>query len=378
MDDSERAGLIEKLSTVQQNQKYVIRSEKLGLDFSAWVQDDTGNNAKCYVMTIHDIGCSHSVFTEFVSQPEMRALKQRIVWVHIDLPGQEDDASPLTIEKYPSFDDLASELINVVNHLNIPQTVLFGEGAGANIACRFAMEYPSRVHGLVLIHPTGTTAGFMEMMKDKLNNWKLIHKGMNPDAEAYLIWHRFGRDAVKSSDDPNKNKGYGDSQLLEANIREFSEKLYQKRTAKNLALFMDAFLNRTNLVDRLDKLTVDCLVAVGKKSSVLHTTEKFYDRLREARNNPQKMVNSPMLVADNVGDVLGEAPDVLAKSMQFFLQGIGLVSGLPMEAGLVGLGRLSRAMSMEDADRPRRSSVLASSPGTASPSIVGSPPKFPS
>jgi len=106
--------------------------------------------------------------------------------------------------------------------------------------------------------------------------------------------------------------------------------------------------------------------------------KNFYERLRDARNNPQKMVNSPLLIADNVGDVLGEAPDVLAKSMQFFLQGIGLVSGLPMEAGLVGLGRLSRAMSMEDADRPRRSSVLASSPpGTTSP-LVGSPPKFPS
>jgi hypothetical protein len=48
-----------------------------------------------------------------------------------------------------------------------------------------------------------------------------------------------------------------------------------------------------------------------------------------------------------------------------------------MEAGLVGLGRLSRAMSMEDADRPRRSSVLnSSSPGTTSPATVGSPPKF--
>ncbi|CAF1181213.1 unnamed protein product [Adineta steineri] len=374
MDETERAGLLEKLGTVQQNQaqghpKYVIRSNKLGLDYTAWVQDDTGTNSKCYVMTIHDIGCSHSVFTEFVSQPEMRALKQRIVWVHVDLPGQEDDATPLTIEKYPSLDDIASELINIVDHLNIPQTVIFGEGAGANIASRFAIEYPSRVHGLVLVHPTGTTAGFMEMMKDKLNNWKLIHKGMNPDAEAYLIWHRFGRDAAK---------GYGDSQLLEANIREFSEKLYQKRTAKNLALFMDAFLNRTNLVDKLDKLTVDCLVAVGKKSSVINTTEKFYERLREARNNPQKMVNSPLLIADNVGDVLGEAPDVLAKSMQFFLQGIGLLSGLPMEAGLVGLGRLSRAMSMEDADRPRRSSVLTTSPGTTSPTIVGSPPKVPS
>ncbi len=48
-------------------------------------------------------------------------------------------------------------------------------------------------------------------------------------------------------------------------------------------------------------------MAVGKKSSVLHTTEKFYDRLRESRNNPQKMVNSPMLTVDNVGDVIGEA-----------------------------------------------------------------------
>lgn len=83
------------------------------------------------------------------------------------------------------------------------------------------------------------------------------------------------------------------------------------------------------------------MVAVGKKSSVLSTTEKFYEKLRDSRVSPKQMVNSPILIADNVGDVLGEAvritsrsneilsfgffqPDVLAKSMQFFLQGIGL------------------------------------------------------
>jgi hypothetical protein len=65
-------------------------------------------------------------------------------------------------------------------------------------------------------------------------------------------------------------------------------------------------------------------VAVGKKSSVLHTTEKFYERLRESRNNPQKMVNSPLLIADNVGDILGEAVrrkkrnDHLNKTFLFF------------------------------------------------------------
>lgn len=367
MDAHPREKLLRfQMSNPSEEQKYVVRSVKLGLDYTAWVQDETGSNAKCYVMTIHDLGCSHSVFTEFVSQPEMRALKQRIVWVHVDLPGQEDGAAPLNIEKYPTLDELGNELINVLDHLNIPQVVILGEGAGANVGCRFAIEYPMRVHGVVLVHPTGTTAGFMEIMKDKLNNWKLIHKGMNTDAEAYLIWHRFGRDAAK---------GYVDSQVLEANLREFSEKLYQKRTAKNLAMFLDAFLNRTNLVDKLDKLKVDCLVAVGKKSSVLHTTEKFYQRLKDSRD-PAQLVNSPFLIVDNAGDVLGEAPDVLAKSIQFFLQGIGLLSGLPLDAGLAGLGRLSRSMSMEEADRPRRSSVLnSSSPGTASPPVIGSPPK---
>jgi protein NDRG1 len=95
--------------------------------------------------------------------------------------------------KYPSLDEIANELINILDYFHISQAIVLGEGAGANIACRFAMDYPSRVHGLILIHPTGTTASLMEIMKDKLNHWKLINKGMNPDAQAYLIWHRFGR-----------------------------------------------------------------------------------------------------------------------------------------------------------------------------------------
>jgi hypothetical protein len=65
---------------------------------------------------------------------------------------------------------------------------------------------------------------------------------------------------------------------------------------------------------------VDCLVAVGKKSSVLHTTEKFYEKLCESRD-PQKMVNSPILIADNVGDILGEAVRINKKNFYwiFFL-----------------------------------------------------------
>lgn len=124
MTDSDRTGLLEELSNIDQSQvsnrhqqsaffffcflqtqnkiisledfvstknkfcyfliqKYVIRSAKFGLDFTAWVQvkfllkirtqrkliqsivqDETGNNAKCYVMTIHDLGCSRMINQE--------------------------------------------------------------------------------------------------------------------------------------------------------------------------------------------------------------------------------------------------------------------------------------------------------------------------
>jgi len=64
---------------------------------------------------------------------------------------------------------------------------------------------------------------------------------------------------------------------------------------------------------------VDCLVAVGKKSSVLHSTEKFYEKLRDSRESPKQMVNSPILIADNVGDILGEAVRMTIYHTKFFL-----------------------------------------------------------
>ena len=77
------------------------------------------------------------------------------------------------------------------------------------------------------------------------------------------------------------------------------------------------------------------------------------------------MVNTPLLEVEEVGDIMGETPDRLAISIQFFLQGIGLVPAIPMKKTLQGLRRLSRAMSMEDADRPRRYASLETANLTA-------------
>jgi pimeloyl-ACP methyl ester carboxylesterase len=172
-------------------------------------------------------------FTEFISCPEMKGLRERIMWIHVDLPGQEVGASDLKISKYPTMIDLANELILVLDHLKINQVTCLGEGSGANIVTRFAMRYPNRCMGVALIHPTGSTAGFMEHFKDKLTNLLPSNKShanrLSYSSEEYLIWHRYGRSNQMD-------------QLVQANIKDFQKKLYSSKNPKNLDLLINAFL----------------------------------------------------------------------------------------------------------------------------------------
>ena len=98
------------------------------------------------------------------------------------------------------------------------------------------------------------------------------------------------------------------------------------------------------------------MTAFGKKSSNATESKKFYKALYESKRNSglKNLVNSPLLEVEEIGDILGESPDKLALSMLFFLQGIGLVPAIPMKNTLQGLGKLSRAMSMEEADKPKK------------------------
>ena len=130
-------------------------------------------------------------FQEFIDCPEMKALKDRIIWIHVDLPGQEPNAADLTASKYPCLSDIAEEIVLVLDHFNIGQLTCFGEGLGANVAARFAMAYPTRCLGVVLIHPTGSSASFFETAKEKLSNFSPT-KNKVSHMEDYLIWHRYG------------------------------------------------------------------------------------------------------------------------------------------------------------------------------------------
>ena len=60
----------------------------------------------------------------------MSEITQRSIFIHIDLPGQENDAT-LFEGPYPSIQELGENLIpRVLDDLKVPICVCVGEGAG--------------------------------------------------------------------------------------------------------------------------------------------------------------------------------------------------------------------------------------------------------
>ena len=84
-------------------------------------------------------------FSDFIYSSQMVPLNNRIVWLHVNLPGQELDASDLHVKKYPSLEEIGDELISVLDYLNVSQIVCMGHGVGANIAVHFSDKHPSRL-----------------------------------------------------------------------------------------------------------------------------------------------------------------------------------------------------------------------------------------
>ena len=64
--------------------------------------------------------------------------------------------------------ELGAALVEVLDFFNLQQVTCFGEGAGANICARFAIQHQNRCMGLILINPSGTAVKFFETMTDKV------------------------------------------------------------------------------------------------------------------------------------------------------------------------------------------------------------------
>jgi len=288
---------------------------------------------KPVIVTVHDLGCSHKTVKWFVDHDSMTGIRTRAAFIHVDVPGQDENAAD--VENFPSMEALGGAISNILDNFNVKAAVGLGEGAGANILARFALAHPEKCLGLCLIHCTSTTAGFMEVARDSILTWKLDHIGMDPSVESYLVLHRFGSTNLEGAKTVSE---------IDAVIKNFTDRLYHKRNAHNLRAFVQSFRNRTELThDELNALRPHVLLVTGKEASFNHTVHTMYSKL----DNKQK---ATMLEIADVANILAEAPVKLAEGLQYFLQGIGLFASLPLLH--VGEAR-ERVSSMGEADRPR-------------------------
>jgi len=290
----------------------------------------------------------------------MVEIKERSVFIHVDIPGQEDNSADLSDDfHFPTMQMLGEDLVTVLDFLHVKYVIGLGEGAGANILLRFGMAHPSRCLGLILVNVTAGKTSVMDYFKDKFMNWKLGSVGHNPSTEQYLVFHKFGHKVEEQLEN--------DQEVLkdrEKTILDYQAKLRSAINAKNLKLYVNAFLNRKDITGQLEKnLKIDTLLLAGAKGSYGSTVQQLH-----ALMDKQK---TQLLKIDDVGDVMNEAPEKVAQSILLFCKGQGLLTSVAMpgverqrtcsggEGDAPAQLLRQRTMSMEEYDKPniRRLSI---------------------
>jgi len=328
---------------------HVVMTDKSGA-LNVYVQGDIEDahkdkDSKTVFLTCHDIGNNHFSFSRFIGSPLFEDIRKRAVFVHVDLPGQEDDAEDMGDDApFPTMQALGEDLITVLDQLRIKYCIGIGDGAGANIITRFGMMHVTRVLGVILLHPTANASTMMESFKDKFSKWKV--KNVAASAENIVAFRKFGH---KLEDKEDKEQA----------LEEYKERLKHKVNPKNMSKFAHQFQKRTDIVPHLKEgLKCDALLVVGTKSSHLHAAEYMHSQMDKTKTS--------LLKVDNVGNAMEEAPEKLTNSILLFCKGLGFFTSVNLpgvdrrasQDKLRSTGR-QRSISMEDYDKPniRRLSV---------------------
>ncbi|XP_015604237.1 uncharacterized protein ZK1073.1 isoform X2 [Cephus cinctus] len=324
--------------------KFVVNTDRSG-DLYVYVEGDIAQQQKRAVfLTVHDLGCNHTSFHDFVNHPCMSEIKERSVFIHIDVPGHADNAPNLYDGfQFPSLQTLGEDLVTVLDFLHVKYVVGLGEGAGANVLARFALAHPSRVLGLILINITGSAASVLDNFKNKFLSWRGKEE-VSQSAEEFLVYHKFGNQLVNETN-ADKDKV----------IEEFLKRLRGTLNPRNLKLYVNSFLTRKDI--SLKNCKTDILLITGMLSPYASVVEKLYRELDKEK--------ATLLRIERAGDVLVDAPAKVAQSILLFCKGLGLLTSITMpgvERQRTFSGesfdsqghprRLSRGMSMEEYDKP--------------------------
>lgn len=277
-----------------------------------------GDRTKTPIVTYPDIGLdSVTQFHGFFNFVENEPLMKHFCVYNLNAIGQEDQAQTLPVNySYPTCDQLAETVLDVVSHYKLKQVICFGVGFGANILARFALVHPGLVNGCVLMNACSTKVGWIEWAYQKWNRWYLQSGQYTEFTNNYLLWHHFGyRTRDKHHD-----------------LCETYSRIFGRLNPINLSHLITAYLQRTDWGIERTEETGGGPAATTKKFNfkcgvlnVMGDLSPHDDDVVETNGRLEPATASLLKLADCGGMVLEEQPSRMAEAFRHFLQGLGYV-----------------------------------------------------
>lgn len=299
-----------------------------------------GKLGKPAILTCHDIGLNHATcFQGFFHCSDIAPMLDHFTIYHYNVPGQHEGAGLLpTGYVFPTMDEIADNIAEVMAYFNLKQIIGFGFGAGANILSRLALKDPTKTEALVLVNCCSRQCSWLEWGYQKYNGWYLKSGSMTSFTEDYLLWHWFGRHTKDANTDL--------VHVYRENVKTINP--------INLAHFIDSYIARTDLgIERcLDETMKDNVCTL--KCQVLLVSGDYGPMLDDCVDMNSRLdpsCSSLLKLADCGGMVLEEQPARLAEAFRFFLQGMGYIPFIS-HARMLAERAAHKAMPTEKGDPP--------------------------
>ncbi|CAN1217428.1 Protein NDL1 [Linum perenne] len=251
-----------------------------------------------------------SCFQELLFCPEACSLLLHNFCIyHINPPGHELlqlGASSISLDDpITSVDDLADQVVEVLNYFGLGAVMCMGVTAGAYVLTMFAMKYKQRVLGLILISPLCKAPSWTEWLYNKVLSNLLYYYGMCGVVKELLLKRYFCKEAR------------GNSQIPESDIVQACRGFLDEMESLNVWRFLEAMNERPDISDGLKKLQCRSLLFVGEYSP-FHAEALYMTSKLEGRQ-------SALVEVQACGSMVAEEqPHAMLVPMEYFLMGYGL------------------------------------------------------
>ncbi|CAM8920499.1 unnamed protein product [Rhodiola kirilowii] len=267
-----------------------------------------GDQDKPALVTYPDLGLNHvSCFQGLFFCPEAASLLLHNFCIyHIGPPGHELGAAAINPnEPVLSVDDLADQILEVLNYFGLGAVMCMGVTAGAYILTLFSLKYRDRVLGLILVSPLCKAASWTEWLYNKVMSNLLYYYGMCGLLKECLLQRYFSKEVRGNADVP------------ESDIAKACRKLLDEKKSVNVWRFLQALNKRPDLSNGLKKLKCRTLLYVGEYSP-------FHTEALHMASKLDRRYNALVEVQACGSMVTEEQPHVMLIPLECFLMGYGL------------------------------------------------------